>query len=203
MSRSTLKTTIQTTTAMLCVALLGSGIVRAQDEDDGVIEIAAIERDTPVDFASEILPILKQNCTACHNATDAEGDVVLETPESIRKGGGSGDVVSLADTSASMLLLVTSGAEEPIMPPEDNDVGAKRLTPEQLGLIKLWIDQGATGEVAAAKAKLNWQSLPAGVHPIMSVALAPGGHLAACGRANQVFLYDIDSQQLVTRLTDP
>ena len=38
------------------------------------------------------------------------------------------------------------------MPPPDNDVKAKPLTPQELGLIKLWIDQGAKGEVKAAGA---------------------------------------------------
>ena len=39
------------------------------------------------------------------------------------------------------------------MPPPDNDVKAKPLTPQELGLIKLWIDQGAKGEVKAASAR--------------------------------------------------
>ena len=39
------------------------------------------------------------------------------------------------------------------MPPPDNDVKAKPLTPEELGLIKLWIDQGAKGEVKSACAR--------------------------------------------------
>jgi hypothetical protein len=37
-------------------------------------------RRKKVDFETQILPIFKRNCLACHNATDAEGDLVLETP---------------------------------------------------------------------------------------------------------------------------
>src|SRR2546427_8374812 len=44
------------------------------------------------------------------------------------------------------------------------------LSPEQLGLIKLWIDQGAKGEVHAA-ASVEWRPLPDGVNPIYAVAL--------------------------------
>ena len=175
----------------------------AQDDGSVITEIAAIERDTPVDFATEILPIFKKNCTACHNEADAEGDLVLETPATIREGGGTGEAVDLSDSAASLLLLVATGAEEPVMPPEDNDVDAARLSPEELGLIKLWIEQGAEGEVPTATAQIQWQSLPAGIQPIMSVALTPNGRVAACGRANQIFVYDIETQQLDTRLTDP
>ena len=33
------------------------------------IAIAKIDRKTPVGFEKEILPILKNNCLACHNKT--------------------------------------------------------------------------------------------------------------------------------------
>ena len=47
------------------------------------IPVAEIKRAEPVDFDKEILPILRQNCLACHNSTDAEGDVVLENVQKI------------------------------------------------------------------------------------------------------------------------
>ena len=46
-----------------------------------------------------------------------------------------------------------------------------RLTGEQLGLIKLWIDQGATGEVTGTRGPIQWQPLPPGMNPIYAVAL--------------------------------
>ena len=41
------------------------------------------------------------------------------------------------------------------------------------------------------------------MNPIYAVALTPDGQYAACGRANQIFVYHVPSGQLVTRLTDP
>ena len=62
--------------------------------------------------------------------------------------------------------------KEPIMPPEDNDVGAKRLTSEQLGLLKLWIDQGALdGEVSTGTA-VAFQQLPQNVDPILAATIS-------------------------------
>ena len=151
--------------------------------DDETIPIAELKRDTAVDFEKEVLPILRRKCLACHNTTDAESDLVLETPQSILKGGAEGPAAVAGKGSESLLLQVASLQGEPFMPPEDNDVGAKPLTPEELGLIKLWIDQGASGDVGGA-AKLNWQPLPPGVNPIYSVAVSPDGQYVAAGRAN-------------------
>ena len=43
------------------------------------------------------------------------------------------------------------------MPPPDNEVGAKTLTTQELGLLKLWIDQGATGMVRGVISPKNWR----------------------------------------------
>ncbi len=189
---------------MLALATVALGTAaRAEDPEPQPIEVAAIEREDPVDFEKEILPILKKSCLACHNKADASGDLVLETPQSILAGGELGAAVTPGNGDESLLLQVATRREEPIMPPEDNDVGAASLTPEQLGLIKLWIDQGATGEVTSRSAPLAWQPLPAGINPIYSVAVSPDGQYVACGRANQIFVYHVQSGQLVDRLTDP
>ncbi len=57
--------------------------------------------------------------------------------------------------------------------------------------------------MTAKAAPIEWQSLPPGVNPIYAVALTPDGQYVACGRANQIFIYNVASGQLVTRLTDP
>ena len=99
---------------------------------------------------------------------------MLETPQSILKGGVSGPAVVAGKSGESLLLKVAAHLEEPIMPPADNGVDAKPLTSEQLGLIKLWIDEGAKGEVAAKNTSLAWQSLPPGMNPIYAVAVDAG-----------------------------
>jgi len=89
-----------------------------------------------------------------------------------------------------------------MMPPRNNKVAASDLTSEQLGLIKLWIDEGAKGSVHQAT-PIEWEPLPDGLNPIYAVAMTRDGQIAACGRANQIFIYHIPSGQIVTRLTDP
>jgi WD40 repeat protein len=176
---------------------------KAVDERKGAaISIAEIKHTTPVDFEKEVLPILKNNCLACHNQTKAKADLVLETPQTILKGGESGPAVIPGNSIESLLLKVASHQEKPRMPPRDNKVAAVDLTPEELGLIKLWIDQGAKGEVRAV-APIEWRPLPPGLNPIYALAVTSDGQFAACGRANQIFVYHLPSRQLITRLTDP
>ena len=42
------------------------------------LPVAKLERDTQVDFASEVVPFLRKNCFACHNEQKAKGDLNLE-----------------------------------------------------------------------------------------------------------------------------
>jgi hypothetical protein len=167
------------------------------------IEIADVKHDGPVDFEKEILPIFRRNCLACHSATEAQSDLTLETPQSILKGGSEGPSVVAGKSAESLLLKLASRQKEPVMPPPDNDVKAKPLSSQELGLIKKWIDEGAKGDVKAANANIVWQPLPAGVNPIYAVALTSDGQYAAVARANQIFLYHIPSKRELGRLTDP
>ncbi|HEX4148328.1 MAG TPA: c-type cytochrome domain-containing protein, partial [Pirellulales bacterium] len=157
----------------------------------------------PVDFEREILPLFKKNCLACHNAADAEGKLVLESPQTIAKGGDSGPAVVVKEPEKSLLLLRARGGGDGIMPPEDNKVAAGQLQPAELGLLKLWIEQGATGSVRGPGKTVQWQPLAAGMNPIYAVALTVDGQFAACSRANRVFIYQVPTGRLVGRLTDP
>src|SRR2546428_6506102 len=100
-----------------------------------LIAIAKIDRKTPVDFEKEILPILKNNCLACHNKTTTKAELILETPQDILKGGESGKVVVPKRSGESLLLKIASHQVKPMMPPKNNKVEASDLTPEELGLI--------------------------------------------------------------------
>src|SRR5438128_10645499 len=195
-------------------SLIAAGLIRVLlcpfplVAEDGIdlnrkpIAMSKIERKTPVDFEKEILPILKNNCLACHNKTTAKAELILESPQDILKGGESGKIVVPKHSGDSLLLKIASHQVKPMMPPRNNKVQASDLTPEELGLIKLWIDQGAQGEVHGT-GPIVWQPLPEGLNPIYAVALTSDGQFAACARANQIFIYHIPSKQLVTRLTDP
>src|SRR5207247_770741 len=139
---------------------LSAGNLRADDkkpaEKPTPIAIAEVKHYGPVSFEKEVLPILAKNCLACHNTTKNENSLVLESAQRILKGGESGPAVVLKQSANSLLLKVASRQSEPTMPPDDNDVKAVPLKPEELGLIKLWIDQGAAGDAGAKGGPVEW-----------------------------------------------
>ena len=181
-------------------ALLSAPVFAA--EPPKPLAIADVTHTGPVDFEKEILPILRSNCLACHNLSVAESELVLETPRMILKGGVSGPAVVPGKADDSLLFTMSAHREEPVMPPADNDRNAHNLSPEQLGLLRLWINEGAAGEVTGT-GPIAWQPLPASLHPIYAVAVSPDGSHAAAACANQVLVYDVPTRWEIGRLKDP
>jgi hypothetical protein len=99
--------------------LLAGSLGFADDLKPIVEEDAALGR--PVDFEKDVRPILQANCTACHNVTTNEGGVILETVESMLKGGGSSPVLVPGKPEESLLYKLSRRGDEPVMPPMPND----------------------------------------------------------------------------------
>ena len=96
-----------------------------------------------VDYLRDIKPLLVEKCFSCHGAWKQKGKLRLDTIALMKAGGRAGPAVAAGDPENSWLLLRTRNDEAGrLMPPEGE---GERLTPEQLGLVKRWIDQGATG----------------------------------------------------------
>ena len=168
------------------------------------IPVNAIQRADAVAFDKEVLPILQKNCLACHSASEKQGELVLESPPAILKGGDTGPAVVAGRGAESLLIQMASHQAETVMPPEGNDVAAGNLTPQELGLIKLWIDQGArgTGGIESMSPK-QMRSLPKGITAVQAVTLTQDGQYVVFGRGNQILLHHVPTGQLVTELTDP
>lgn len=95
-----------------------------------------------VDFAHEIVPLLKQKCGNCHSGTQKEGAFSFNTREDLIAGGESGAAIVPRQASAGELIArITTEDEFSRMPPEGDP-----LTPEQIGLLKRWIESGAQWE---------------------------------------------------------
>ncbi|HAN99234.1 MAG TPA: hypothetical protein DCQ98_18200 [Planctomycetaceae bacterium] len=187
------------TAALLAGAWIGSPLTLATAVE---IPVATIDHPDPVDFATEVLPILRRNCLACHSGSVAEGELVLESPETMLAGGNEGAAIVPGNADESLLFRLAAHRTEPIMPPEGNKAQAVNLTGEELGLLKLWIDQGAT-EGSLGTSAIEFEPLPAGVNPVYAVALSPDGRTLAAARANQVVLHRLASRREAGRLTDP
>lgn len=190
--------------AWLAAAVLAAG-AEAQDaqEPKGPIAIEVPKRDKPVDFRTDVLPFLKTNCIACHHAKDPEGQLVLESPKTILKGGETGPAAVPGKSGESLILQAAAHLKKPLMPPRKNKVGAGTLTPQQLGLLKLWIDQGAKESLQTEIEAPHWQPVTSAWHPIYAVGLDADGQFAACGRAGHLFLYHVPTGRLIDQPSDP
>ena len=87
-----------------------------------------------VDFANDVLPILRQNCVPCHGPTQQSSGMRLDRKSVVI--GRRGVVPGNSDNSL-LFHRITGTAFGIQMPPTGP------LRPEQIAIIKKWIDQGA------------------------------------------------------------
>lgn len=169
----------------------------------GQIEPAAVNLGRPVDFDKDIVPIFDSKCIACHNIAIAESRLILEEVPAILKGGKRGPAVVPNDPEKSLVYRVAARAVDPVMPPLPNKVSATAFTPQELGLLKQWILEGAKSGMGNTGPTIAWQPIPPHIASIYGVAVTTWGRFAACGRANQLDVYDLVTGEHVARLTDP
>ena len=95
---------------------------------------------SPVSYREQVESYLRAACNSCHAADKHCGGFVVDTPQSLFKGGSStgAKLIVPGKSSSSLLLDYLTGKRQPQMP-----MGAIPATPAQLRTITLWIDQGA------------------------------------------------------------
>lgn len=92
-----------------------------------------------VDFKQDIQPLLEASCIKCHAHGQKKGSFQIDTRETVLKGGETGPGIVPGNSARSYLIHLVAGADpDKIMPQK-----GPRLTPDQIGLLRAWIDQGA------------------------------------------------------------
>jgi hypothetical protein len=111
-------------TALLILTLLPTGAFA----EDGKRELT---------FEKDVLPIFRAKCIRCHAGVEPKAGLNLTSPSSLLTGGESGSALRIRAAEFSLLYEKVSSGK---MPP----VGQK-LTTEEKGLIRKWINDGANG----------------------------------------------------------
>jgi len=97
-----------------------------------------------VTYATDIKPIFDANCVKCHTAgKKPKAGLALDSLAGALKGKKDGVVIIPGNSAKSGLVSnVAHVGDDPdeFMP---KGKGAKKLTDDQIGLIRAWIDQGA------------------------------------------------------------
>jgi len=118
-----------------------------------------------VTFGRDILPILSEHCFKCHGNEKQKGGLRLDSKAAALKGGDSGKVITPGRSADSTLIHLVAGLDaDKIMPPK-----GEPLTPEQIAVLRAWIDQGANwpddGNVARVRSE-HWSLQPLKLPPV-------------------------------------
>ncbi len=155
---------------VLAMAVCWPGILPA---DDGPSLPPAAQ--IGVDFVRDIQPIFREHCLKCHGATKQRGDLRLDLQSAAMKGGESfAPAIIPGKGEESPLVRVTAGLVDGMqMPPE----GENRLSAQEIGLLRAWIDQGAKWPVDTTEVsdKPHWSFLPLSRPVVPSVSDAGSG----------------------------
>lgn len=104
---------------------------------------ATADADAGRHFTLKVLPLFKAKCFACHgdDPKKIKGDLNMLTREGLLKGGEYSPKVLVPGKAeeSDLYIAVTWKNEDLEMPPKEND----RLTPEQIEIVKTWINSGA------------------------------------------------------------
>lgn len=129
----------------------------------------------PVDFVTEVQPVLQERCVSCHGPEKQKGGLRLDTRAGAMKGGGElGPMILPGRSAESPLIRVVAGLEPDLQMPKSGE----RLSTDSVALLRAWVDQGATwpGETETAPRPTHW----AFVKPVRPQV--PRGAVKAWGR---------------------
>ncbi len=114
----------------------------------------------PVEFRRDILPILSENCFACHGPDEKarKAGLHLDLRDAATRPAKSGAIAIVPGNAAKSQLhqRITAAADsDEVMPPTRT---GKRLSAAQMELLRRWIDEGA-------KYEAHWAFVPPAVPP--------------------------------------
>ena len=114
-----------------------------------------------IDFTRDIRPILETSCLRCHGPEKPKSRFQLDNRADALKGGEKGTDIIVSDSAKSPLIHYVAYLEEDMeMPPLGK---GDQLTPEQVGKLRAWIDQG-----------IVWDSQLATNAPVSSLTFLAG-----------------------------
>jgi len=119
----------------------------------------------PIDFTRDIRPIFTQHCVKCHGPEKPKAKFRVDERQSFLDGGESGEpAIAVGKSGESHLIKLVAEVEKgEVMPPK-----GPKLSAEQVGLLRAWIDQGGkwsgddAGDTASAKPRKgdHWSLQP-------------------------------------------
>lgn len=95
-----------------------------------------------VDFAHQVVPILREHCAQCHLGEAKKGGLSMNTREELLEGSEYGAIIESGNSAKSLFLeLVMSRDRTERMPPKGD-----RVPDDQVEILRRWIDDGLPWE---------------------------------------------------------
>lgn len=122
--------------------------------------------DRKVDFAADVQPIFQQHCYECHGPKKQLGGLRLDQRQAALGESDSGPPIKPGKSAESLLVQLAAGLDADRIMPQKGE----RLTPEQVGILRAWIDAGAEWPADGNEnlATKHWS-----LQPIVKPALPP------------------------------
>ncbi len=94
----------------------------------------------------------------------------------------------MGDADSSELIARIRATDDSVMPPEDNSVGAVRLTDEEIELVAQWINAGAAPPTEESLPTIQWRAISEEVRPIYSLQMSADGHYLSFAKGNIAYI---------------
>ena len=130
----------------LCVTVVtGLGLQFANAADPDISKLPPAAKKDGLTFDKDIKPLLENSCLKCHGAEKPKSKYRVDSREAFIKGGESDEAAVIPGKSekSPVIHFVADLVTDYEMPPTDKRDKYPKLTAEQIGLLRAWIDQGA------------------------------------------------------------
>lgn len=162
-------------------------IAAAPEETPAVAEDIVLE--DRVVFTEFVLPVLDAKCNECHNEEKTKGKLRMDTHELLLAGVEGADYPNVApgdsDESEMIYRVTLESDDDDFMPPD----GKEPLTPEEIKLIRWWIDGGASAEVTIAETEADEEMI--GLMLAVEASLAGNEEAEALAEAGPISEWDL------------
>lgn len=155
--------------------------------------------DEPQSYRRHIAPLLQTYCLGCHNRTEAEQGLSLQSADDIVRGGEHGTILNNEKPEDSRLWKVLISTGDDHMPPIDQP----QPTPQDITIIQQWLKSGAKFDSRAAvmaelpKVEVTTSAI---LNPILSLAISRDGKQVTTGRYKTIELHSGHSLELTSSI---
>jgi uncharacterized membrane protein len=114
-------------------------------KEDGAVDLVV--------YTDLVAPILESRCVQCHKPGKIKGKLRMDTYEMLLKGGSDGPALEPGNAEESLMIVRIELPEDDDehMPPK----GKTDVTPDELAVLKWWIDGGAGAEKKLSEVEVS------------------------------------------------